>query len=154
MQGESGVIQGLNRLLRNELTAINQYYLHSRMYAQWGYAKLAARTREQAMGEMRHADRLLERILFLEEMPELGGAAAPRVGRTPLAVLEADAELEREALPVLREVLAQCEQQGDYVSRDLVGSILADEETHLDWLETQLGLIKAIGLENYLQSQV
>lgn len=153
MQGKSSVIKGLNRVLRNELVAISQYFLHSRMYGQWGYGKLAERTRAQSLGEMRHADRLLERILFLGGTPEMSDAVPVQVGKEPRAMLQSDLKLEQEALPVLRKVVTDCEQQEDYVSRELSSSILADEESHLDWLETQIGLITSLGLKNYLQSQ-
>ena len=154
MQGDRKVIELLNAVLKNELTAINQYFLHSRMFRNWGIHALAAHEYEESIDEMKHADRLIERILFLEGLPNLQQLGKLYVGEQPDEVLECDLRLEREGLPVLREAVAHCEQVADYVSRELFEDILENEEEHIDWLETQLALIQRIGLPSYLQTKI
>ncbi len=153
MKGEATVIEHLNRVLKNELTAINQYFLHSRMYKDWGLGKLADHEHEESIDEMKHADQVIERVLFLEGLPNLQDLGMLRIGEHTQEMLQCDLELELDALPDLRAAIAYCESHKDYVSRDLFDSILVSEEEHVDWLETQLGLIEKMGLENYLQSQ-
>lgn len=154
MKGDDKVIAFLNGVLRNELTAINQYFLHSRMYKDMGLKRLAEHEYEESIDEMKHADELVERILFLEGLPNLQDIGRLRIGESPREMLECDLKLELEALPLLREAIAHCEQTSDYVSRELFESILESEEEHVDWLETQLGLIEKVGLENFLQSSI
>ena len=153
MQGDAGVIQRLNKVLYNELTAINQYFLHARMLRNWGIARLAHQEYEESIDEMKHADRLVERILFLDGLPNLQDLGRLRIGETLPEVLEADLATEREAMPVLREAIAYCEQVKDYVSRELLEDILEGEEKHVDFLETQQKLIEQMGLQNYIQLQ-
>jgi bacterioferritin len=154
MKGDSKVIEYLNRVLKNELTAINQYFLHSRMYRNWGLKQLAEHEHAESIDEMKHADRLIERILFLEGLPNLQDMGKLLVGQQPKEVLECDLKLERLAEPDLREAITHCETVQDYISRELFEDILESEEEHIDWLETQLGLINTVGLENYLQSKI
>jgi bacterioferritin len=154
MQGDTKVIEHLNRALGNELIAINQYFLHYRMYANWGYGKLAEHEHDESIDEMKHADRLIERILFLEGLPNLQKLGKLLIGQTPKECLECDLKLERQALPDLRIAIAHCEKIGDFVSRQLFTDIMHSEEEHIDWLETQLGLIEQVGLENYLQTHI
>ena len=154
MQGDRRVIEFLNSALKNELTAINQYFLHSRMFRNWGLHELAEHEYEESIDEMKHADRLIERILFLEGLPNLQQLGKLYVGEQPQEVLECDLKLEHEALPVLREAIAHCEQVSDYVSRELFENILESEEEHVDWLETQLGLIERLGAKPYLQTKI
>jgi bacterioferritin len=154
MQGDAKVIEFLNRVLSNELTAINQYFVHYRMYDNWGYKELAEHERAESIDEMKHADRLIERILFLEGLPNLQKLNKLLVGEGPKEAIECDLELERAARSDLREAIAHCESVGDYVSRQLFGDILHSEEEHIDWLETQLGLIGQVGLERYLQTHI
>ncbi|TAN08850.1 MAG: bacterioferritin [Rhodanobacteraceae bacterium] len=154
MQGDSKVIEHLNRALGNELMAINQYFLHHRMYANWGYQELAGHERAESIDEMKHADRLIERILFLEGLPNLQKLGKLLIGQTPQEALECDLKLERQALPDLKAAIVDCEQLGDFVSRDLFADILGSEEDHIDWLETQLSLIGQVGIENYLQAHM
>ncbi len=154
MQGDARVIEYLNRVLCNELTAINQYFLHYRMYDNWGYQELAEHERAESIDEMKHADRLIKRILFLEGLPNLQKLGKLLVGQSPKDAIECDLKLERAALPDLKEAIAYCEKTGDYVSRELFASIMRSEEDHIDWLETQLNLIGQIGLERYLQTQI
>jgi bacterioferritin len=154
MQGDKKVIEYLNKALENELTAINQYFLHARMYKNWGYQKLNEKSYHESIDEMKHADKLIERILFLEGLPNLQSLGKLLIGENPKEMLECDLKLEKLAVPLLREAIAYCESVADYITRELFEHILEGEEEHVDWLETQLGLIEQIGIQNYLQSQM
>lgn len=154
MKGDPKVIEHLNRVLRNELTAINQYFLHSRMFKDWGLKGLADYEFHESVDEMKHADSLIERVLFLEGLPNLQDIGKLRIGEHAQEMLKCDLALEMDAIPDLRQAMAYCESVKDYVSRDLFDSILKSEEEHVDWLETQLDLIDRIGIENYQQSQM
>jgi bacterioferritin len=154
MQGDKAVISHLNKILYNELTAINQYFLHARMYKNFGYKELADHEYHESIDEMKHADKLVERILFLEGLPNLQNLGKLQIGENPQEMLECDLRLELAAIPDLRAAILVCEQVQDFVSRDLLKNILDSEEEHVDWLETQLGIIKTIGIALYLQSKL
>ena len=154
MKGDTTVIEHLNRVLKNELTAINQYFLHSRMLRDWGFAKLGDHEHEDSIDEMKHADTIIERVLFLEGLPNLQDIGKLRIGEDVPEILQCDLDLELDAIPDLKAAIAYCENYKDYVSRELFDEILTSEEEHVDFLETQLELVDKLGLENYLQSQV
>ena len=151
MQGDAQVIDYLNQALQGELTAVNQYWLHYRMLDNWGVKKLAAFERGESIDEMKHADLLAERILFLGGLPNFQSMGRLRIGENVEEILKADLALENEALPLLRDAIAHCEGVRDYVSRDLFASILASEEHHVDEIETQFEMIERMGLQNYIQ---
>ena len=153
MKGDPKVIDHLNRALKNELTAINQYFLHSRILKDQGLEKLAEKEHEESIDEMKHADVLIQRILFLEGLPNLQDLGKLLIGENVKEMLECDLKLEHIAVPDLKAAIAHCESVGDYVSRHIFREILDSEEEHVDWLETQLGLIEKMGLQNYIQSQ-
>ena len=164
MKGDSKVIEYLNAGLKNELTAINQYFLHSRMLQDWGVYELAKKEYEESIDEMKHADTLIERILFLEALiqrvlflgglPNLQDLGKLWIGETVQEILECDLKIEMQAHPLYKDAVAHCEAVGDYVSRELFVRILESEEDHIDFLETQLSLIGKVGEQNYIQSQV
>jgi bacterioferritin len=153
MKGDDKVIQLLNETLKNELTAINQYWLHYRMLDNWGVKRLAEYERQESIDEMKHADRLAERILFLDGLPNFQMLGRLRIGETVEETLRADLDLEREAAEQLKGAIAHCETVRDYVSRELFASILSSEEEHIDFLETQFQMIERMGLQNYIQLQ-
>ena len=154
MKGDAKVIEFLNKALYNELTAINQYFLHAKMLKNWGLKELAEHEYHESIDEMKHADKLSERILFLDGLPNFQALGRLRIGENPLEVLRADLALELDAVPLLREAIAHCESVNDYVSRKLFADILVSEEEHVDWIETQLSLIERIGEPNYLAQQL
>ena len=154
MKGDAKVIEFLNKVLYNELTAINQYFLHAKMLKNWGLKELAEHEYKESIDEMKHADALSDRILFLEGLPNFQALGKLRIGENPVEILRCDLALESEAAAVLREAVVHAESIGDYVSRELFVKILDSEEEHIDWLETQLDLIERIGEPNYLLTKL
>ncbi|MEZ0470974.1 bacterioferritin [Luteimonas salinilitoris] len=154
MKGDAQVIKYLNEALYNELTAINQYFLHAKMLKNWGLQELAKHEYEESIDEMKHADLLSERILFLEGMPNFQALGKLKIGENPREILGCDLALELEAIPLLRDAIKYCEQVHDYVSRKLFADILESEEEHVDWIETQIDLIERVGEQNYLQGKI
>ena len=154
MKGDSKVIKHLNKVLGNEMVAINQYFLHAKMFEDWGLKELADFTRHESIDEMKHADQIIDRILFLEGLPNLQDLGKLHIGEDTEEILKCDLNLEMQAIPDLRDAIAYCEGERDFVSRDLFQTILDDEEEHVDWLETQLGLIEKMGIQNYLSEKM
>jgi bacterioferritin len=154
MQGSQAIIDALNSVLTKELTAINQYFLHARMLQNWGLEKLGRLEYKASIDEMKHADELIKRILFLEGLPNLQKLDRIRIGQTVQEVMEADLSVENEAVPHLKQCIKLAESEADYVTRNLFLHILESEEEHVDWLETQLSLLKQIGVQNFIQSQI
>ena len=153
MKGDPKVVEHLNRVLYNELIAINQYFLHARMYRNWGFKELAEHEYHESIDEMKHADKLIERILFLDGLPNLQNLGKLMIGESPREAIECDLRLEMAAIPDLKAAIAHCEGCGDFVSRELFEDILQSEEEHVDFLETQFELIARMGLQNYVQLQ-
>ena len=154
MKGSAKVIDLLNQVLENELTAINQYFLHARMCENWGYERLWHRIRDESIDEMKHADEIIERILYLEGLPNLQRLGKLNIGQTVEEQLRSDYEVEKQAIPVLNQGIELCRSEGDNGTADLLEDILEDEEDHANWLEAQLGLIQQVGLQNYLAEQM
>ncbi len=154
MQGDAKVIEYLNKGLKNELTSINQYFLHARMLKNWGLGRLAKKEYEESIDEMKHADALIERILFLGGLPNLQDLGKLLIGESVPELLNCDLQMEKQAHPMYKAAIAHCESVGDYVTRELFVKIQKSEEDHIDFLETQLELIEKVGLQNYLQSQM
>jgi len=154
MKGDPNIIRLLNAQLTNELTAVNQYFLHARMYKHWGFDKLGKKEYDESIGEMKHADRLIDRILMLDGLPNLQALHKLLIGESAQEMLECDLKLERAAQVTVKEGIAAAEIAHDYVSRDLLLDILEDTEEHIEWLETQLDLIVKVGIQNYLQTQM
>jgi bacterioferritin len=154
MRGDVKVIEHLNKVLYNELIAINQYFLHAKMYRNWGFKALADHEHHESIDEMKHADKLIERILFLDGLPNLQSLGKLLIGETPVEAMKCDLKLELQAVPDLKNAIAYCETVGDYVSRELFENILESEEEHIDWLETQLALIDKLGETPYLQTKI
>lgn len=153
MKGDASIISMLNQVLTNELTSVNQYFLHARMFENWGFVRLAKKTYEESIGEMKHADKLVKRVLFLEGLPNLQDLHKLSIGESVPEAMGADLEAEKRGRAALVAGIAQCEQARDFVSREILESILEDTEEHIDFLETQLSLVQSLGLENYLQLQ-
>ena len=154
MKGDAKVIELLNKALFNELTAINQYFLHAKMLKNWGLKELAAHEYHESIDEMKHADKLSDRILFLDGLPNFQALGKLKIGETPREILQCDLALELEALQLLKDAIVHCEGVGDFTSRQLFADILDSEEEHIDWIETQLSLIERIGEQNYLAQQL
>jgi bacterioferritin len=154
MKGDNTIIRLLNAQLTNELSAINQYFLHARMYQHWGFEKIGKKEYEESIGEMKHADKLINRILMLEGLPNLQALHKLMIGENTPEMLQCDLKLEQMSQKTVKEGIAACEVAGDYVSRDIFQAILEDTEEHIEWLETQLELIDKIGIQNFLQSQL
>jgi bacterioferritin len=153
LQGDPGTIAFLNKVLKNELTAINQYFLHSRMLSDWGLSILAHKEYEESIDEMKHADKLIKRVLFLGGLPNLQDLGKLMIGENVLEVIKSDLSLEMMSLPDLKLAITHCETVKDYISRELFTDILESEEEHIDWLQTQLRLIEQMGIENFVQLQ-